>query len=229
MEFLQRRSVLVAIAFIIGFSIGLFIFGWWLTPVQYTGAGPQDLLPEYQEIYIQMAADLYSHDLNQERVREAFAIWPEADLTICAMAQTAATEGDQGSADRLTTIALILNGQGCTADMQVPAEEDGTANFLAILLVLLLLVLLGGAIYYFMRMRNGGGDNGVEETAMYTEAPEQAPAAAVEVGSPISIPTLHEATMPTTTRLVSKTRRENSWANAASAFLRQLGWTHPRM
>jgi hypothetical protein len=67
--------------------------------------------------------------------------------------------------------------------MQVPAEEDGTANFLAILLVLLLLVLLGGAIYYFMRMRNGGGDNGVEETAMYTEAPEQAPAAAVEVGA----------------------------------------------
>ncbi len=185
MEFLQRRSVLIAIAFIVGFSIGLFIFGWWLTPVQYSGAGPQDLLPDYQEIYIQMSADLYSHDLNQDRVRAAFAIWPEADLTICSMAQSAATEGDQGSADRLTTIALILNGQGCTPDMQAPAEESSSSNSLAILLVLLLLALLGGAIYYFMRMRNSGGDDsdGVEEQAGYTEAPEQAPAAMVETGA----------------------------------------------
>lgn len=176
MEILQRRSVLALVAFIVGFSIGLFVFGWWLTPVQYTGAGPQDLLPEYQEIYIQTVADLYSHDLNQERVRTAFAIWPEAPATICDMAQTTT---DQGEADRLTTVALILNGQGCTEEVLAPADEGGGVNYLAVLLVLLLMALLVAAVYYFTRMRTGG--NGEEDDLSTLEdSPAAAPLAMTE-------------------------------------------------
>ncbi|MCA9990287.1 MAG: hypothetical protein H6666_12990 [Ardenticatenaceae bacterium] len=162
MNMLQKRSVIAVVAFIVGFSIGLFIFGWWLTPVQYTGAGPQDLLPQYQQIYIQTVADLYSHDLNQDNVRAAFAIWPDADQAICQMVQSAT---DQGQADRLTTIALILNGQGCTPEVLAPAEEGGASSNLLLICFVLLLVIALLAAAYLLIMRRGGGDGGDEEMA----------------------------------------------------------------
>lgn len=162
MEILQRRTVIAVAAFILGFAIGLFVFGWWLTPLEYTGAGPQDLLEEYQEIYIQTVADLYSHDLNQDNVRNAFAIWPEADQKICQMAQE---QTDPGARDRLTTIALILNNEGCTdAAVAGAAEEEGGNNTLLILCLVLGIIAAGLVlIYLFFLNRGRGEDEGGDE------------------------------------------------------------------
>ncbi len=176
MGFLRKRSVLAVAAFILGFFVGLVIFGWGLTPVQYTGAGPQDLLLEYQQIYIQTVADLHSHDLNQENVTAAFVIWPEADQTICAMAQV--DPDQQGSAARLTAIAVILNGEGCTAAVLAPPEEEGGFNLLAICVVLFLMALLVGVIYYVFRLRGAPDDD--QETPPLQDEPEDFPLASVE-------------------------------------------------
>jgi len=163
MDMLQRRSVIAVIAFIVGFAIGLFIFGWNLTPLEFTGAGPQDLLPRYQEAYIRSVADLYSHDLNQERVREAFDIWPEAPAAICRMASAAPT---QPEAERLTTIALILNGVGCTPEVEGAAEEEGGSNLPLLCGLLLLALLVLGGLYYFFVRRPAGDDFDPRPTAV---------------------------------------------------------------
>ena len=52
------------ISFIVGLFIGLVVLGWWLWPVQWTDAGPNDLRPDAQETYLRMAIDSYT--LNQD-------------------------------------------------------------------------------------------------------------------------------------------------------------------
>jgi hypothetical protein len=43
-EQVQKHSFLsLLIALLVGFFIGLVIFGWWLTPVKYVDGGPQNL------------------------------------------------------------------------------------------------------------------------------------------------------------------------------------------
>jgi hypothetical protein len=150
------------ITFIAGFVIGLLIFGWWLTPVQYVGAGPQDLLDTYQQNYIRSSADLYAFDGNQTRAQGNFAIWDGADQKICEMA---ATTPDPADASRLTALATVLNGGGCdeatlanSATTGDAADAEGSSTFGTLLTICglgLLLLLLGGAIYWFMQQQGG--------------------------------------------------------------------------
>jgi hypothetical protein len=144
----ERPAIALAVAFIVGFIIGLVGFGWGLTPLEFTDAGPQDMLPEQQETYLRSLADLYSFDGNQARVREALAIWPEADQAACQMA---AQTLDPAEASRLTALAAVLNGAGCDATVVGPigeVEEEEGGGFLLICGLALLLLLILGAIYW---------------------------------------------------------------------------------
>ena len=59
-EQLNKPLVVGGVSFVIGVVIGLFVLGWWLFPVQWINAGPQDLRIEFQEIYLRMAIDSYT-------------------------------------------------------------------------------------------------------------------------------------------------------------------------
>lgn len=156
MALIQKRPLLAVLAaLILGFVIGLFLFGWWLTPLEYTGAGPQDMLPEYQQSYIRSLADLYAFDGNQTRVQEALRIWPEADQAACQMARETT---DPADATRLQAVAIILNGVGCDAVTPPAAEGEGagTNSLLLICGLGLVLAILVGAILLLMQRRGGG-------------------------------------------------------------------------
>ena len=71
----QRPGLTALVAFIAGLIIGLVVLGWGLFPVQYTGADPSGLFPEYQAIYVRNAAELYAFDNNQEKLRIALDGW----------------------------------------------------------------------------------------------------------------------------------------------------------
>lgn len=190
MNILRERPLLVTlIAFALGFAIGLFVFGWGLTPVQYTSAGPQDLLPSYQQAYLRSLADLYAFDGNQERVRSALQIWPEADQAACEMALASA---DPADATRLRALATIANGVGCdaagavadpaTGPVAAPAEEGGGSALLLICGLFVLLAALVGAILYVVQRQgtvsseqSSGGGYGATG-----EIPEAAPQLEVE-------------------------------------------------
>jgi hypothetical protein len=57
---LNRPLWIGIISFVVGLFIGLVVLGWWLWPVQWTDAGPDDLRIEYQEIYLRDAIDSYT-------------------------------------------------------------------------------------------------------------------------------------------------------------------------
>ncbi len=191
MEIINRRPGLAAlVAFIAGLIIGLVVLGWGLFPVQYSGADPSGLFPEYQAMFVRNAAELYSFDNNQDKLRNALSSW-QGDAIACELAQTSLDQFDQ---QRLVAAATIVNGAGCGSLAAVPgvqltpgataavpgvataalpgAAADEGGNSLPLLLGLLLLALLGAAAFYVWNRRRalmeGAGD---EVEALSGEAP----------------------------------------------------------
>jgi hypothetical protein len=186
MDNAQTRSIVfLVIAFIVGWAVGLFIFGWWLTPVQYEGAGPQHLLKSDQDIYLIALADLYSFDNNQARVQEALGDWPEADQAICQLANETT---DAALTARLNALATVLNQSGCAPLGAPPPEEDG-GGILGILVavcgIIALLAVALGAIYLVWQRRSG--DSGEAPAPSYDDSPVITPVSAdVDAGQQIT-------------------------------------------
>lgn len=153
-----NRSVLVGLgAFIVGFFIGLFVFGWGLTPIEYTDGGPQHLSETDQELYLITLARLYSIDNNQEHVRNALGRWDEASTAVCDLAGQFRPVNPP-EAQRLDALALVMDPQGCSgAAAPAPGEETadeeggGLGGVLTVLALILLFVLIIGLIMYALR------------------------------------------------------------------------------
>lgn len=180
----NRPLYVILGAFVLGFIIGLVVFGWGLTPVTYTGAGPQDLLPQYREAYIRNLADLYSFDGNQERVRNTLDIWADAPSFACQMS---ASSGDPADSARLQALATVLNGTGCVGVSTTPIattegseEGGGTTGFLLICaLGLILAILLGAIALLWQRQQSpspkGSGSGFGQKGQMPMSAPSVTP------------------------------------------------------
>lgn len=188
MDIINRRPGLVAlIAFIAGLIIGLVVLGWGLFPVQYAGADPSGLFPEYQASYVRNAAELYAFDNNQEKLRNALSAWG-GDVVACEMAQTSLDPADQ---QRLVAAATIVNGTGCgalaapgtlsspvpgstslaTAAIPGTSADEGGSGLLPLLLLGLLLLLLLLAIFYVWNRRRMLMDSATsEEGVAYSNA-----------------------------------------------------------
>ncbi|MCP4421088.1 MAG: hypothetical protein GY805_31130, partial [Chloroflexi bacterium] len=134
MDFVKNRPELsVLISFIAGLVIGTTLFGWYLFPVEWTGAGPRDLGQAEQDVYLQTIADAYSHQPGDTSiVTDALASWPDAAEAICDLRSRADDLGDQ---QRLDAIARVKSGgQECgalpavgadgTQPIPEPAEDD---------------------------------------------------------------------------------------------------------
>lgn len=101
----SRRKVLgvgLTIGLILGIGSGLFL-GWIVWPVGYSGE-----VSISQAIYVEMVADLFSFDRNQERTRRAMD-WPDAAAATCAMMSQSA---DEGQRVRLWMVLLVM-GEDC--------------------------------------------------------------------------------------------------------------------
>ena len=179
MEMIKKQPELaVLVAFVAGLAIGLFVLGWGLFPVEWTGAGPQDMAEADQARYIRAVADLYSFQGDQQKVREALGGWG-GDVAAC---QLAATSADPAEVARLEAVASVVSGQpGCGAivggDTAVtptePAEEDG-GSFGTLLLLGLLFLFLLAAIIFVINRRNALATGDVARPG-YSDIPDTAP------------------------------------------------------
>ncbi len=178
MDIKANRFIIVgAAAFIVGWAIGLFLFGWRIWPVEYTGAFPENLTSSYQDGYIVGFADLYSFDNDIGRVQEAFKDWPEAPQVICEMADTTVVSGEEA---RLKAIASLLVDGGC-ADLDVSlaasdADDGGGSlgNIVLIcgLLALLLVVVVAIFLVWQRRKSQPGGLATLGRDGMTGSVPE---------------------------------------------------------
>jgi hypothetical protein len=174
-----RKYWLVAAAFIGGLILGL-IFAWLVWPVEWTDATPAQLDPAYQEVYVNMTAELYSLNGNADMVQQALGGWG-GDVVACNLASTTADAAERA---RLEAVATVTNGAGCagiTTDATVE-EGGGSNNALFIALgLLLLLALIVAAIFYLLSRRNQVTDQPESQDLTYEELPESAPDA---IGEP---------------------------------------------
>jgi hypothetical protein len=179
MEMIKKQPGLaVLVAFIVGLVIGLVVLGWGLWPVQWTGAGPQDMAEADQARYISAVADLYSFQGDQEKVREALGGWG-GDVAACRLA---AASPDPAEVARLEAVASVVSGQpGCSAILEgdtavTPTDttEEGGSSFSTLLLLGLLFLFLMAAIIFVINRRNalGAGDGA---RPGYTDIPDTAP------------------------------------------------------
>jgi len=168
-----KNPILVgAIAFVLGWAVGLFVFGWWLTPIEYSGATASDLSPEAQQQVVAMSAELYSLNKDAAMAQQSLSGWG-GDAVACEMATQTA---DPTQAQKLTDVATAVNGTGCTGAEAVeqPAEEDSSLSTVFLLGLLLLFIL--GAVWVLIRRRNDMLDGGSDtpETVFGT-VPDEGP------------------------------------------------------
>ena len=190
MDFVKDRPGLsILITFIAGLIIGTVLFGWYLFPVEWTGAGPRDLEPAQRDVYLQTIADAYSlQPGNTSIVTDALASWPDAATAVCELRGRTA---DPAAQERLNAIAIVKSGgQACgalpavgadgTQPVVPPAEED--SNLGTILALLLLLALVGAGIVVVLNRRNSmmAEDDNVD--TYYDNMPESAPTVVNEEG-----------------------------------------------
>ena len=251
MDIINKRPGLTAlVAFIAGLIIGLVVLGWWLFPVQYTGVDPSGLVPEYQAIYVQNAAELYAFDNNQEKLRAALSGWG-GDAVAC---QLAATSTDQGAQARYVAAATLVNGQGCTGlaapvpgataglpTAAVPgteaATEEGGSNLLPLLLLGFLLILLVAAIFYVWNRRRALVDSVEPGAPEYTTTapvaksarPTMSSAAAVTGGAAAAATVAEPVAVPIARFRTAYTRGHDTYddsfsiENAGGDFLGECG------
>ena len=236
-------------AFLVGWFIGLVLFGWFIWPVEWTDATPAQLSPQYQQAWVKMVSDLYSFNGNAEMVQQALGGWSgdvTGDEVACSMA---ASSSDPAERARLEAAASVVNGgAGCggvaalppteggeavdtEAGSGTPAEEEGglPSWVLPAFLLLLLLGLVVAAIVWVLYRRNEASEASVSvepvldddyaRTAAAAVAAQEVRAAADDDVSTVPIARFH------TTYTYGNDAYDDSFSieNANSEFLGECG------
>ena len=106
-----RRSYLALAAlpaFVVGAVFGLVILGWWVWPVQFIDADLSQVRPEQQAFVIELAADLYAFDHNDERAARVMA-WDDGTV-VC---RVFVAEEEPAAKIRLSYLVMLIKGEPC--------------------------------------------------------------------------------------------------------------------
>ena len=172
-EQFKNPVVTGVVSFVVGVLIGLVVFGWWLFPVKWVDATPNELSYDYKVEYMRASIEAFGFngDITQANTRFASL----GDDAINALNDVAAAPGNIPP-ELINSFRVTVTGQ---APAEVPIPTEGTASpeessggeslvlkLIPFLCVLGVLVVGGGAAYYFLRMRGGfGGSDAAERPA----------------------------------------------------------------
>lgn len=196
-EQLRKPLVMGIAAFILGLIIGLVVLGWWLWPVEWTDAAPEDLRPDAQVDYLRMVIDSYALRQNAAEAQVRYAALGEDGPEALAAIQTnpapltpdaIAAFSAAVQAGPLPPLAETAPAVGTPEAGVIPEEEPAERSVLGWVLpvmcivTLLLLAALGAVLLMRGRVRLGGRGQeqameGTEEAIMtdYTAAGEEPP------------------------------------------------------
>jgi len=138
------------ISFVIGLFIGLVVLGWWLWPVQWTDAGPSDLRPEFQEIYLRMAIDSYT--LNQDAAEAQQRIAEVGENAEVILGEIAANPETQNTES--VQAFLLFTGAEPTEELTPVTEEEPSLARKWLPWLCLITLLLAGALVAVFLIRN---------------------------------------------------------------------------
>jgi len=156
-EQLNKPVVLGSVSFVGGLIIGLVVLGWWLWPVNWTDAGPEQLRAEFQEVYLRMAADVYT--LHQDPLAAQQRIREVGPATTEILEKIAANPGLQNP----DSVQALLGFSGgvpiaqVTGTPEAPQGSAGLARTFLPIMCLITFLLAGGLVAAFLLRNRIGG------------------------------------------------------------------------
>jgi len=148
----MKNPVTVGIVgFLLGIFVGLVILGWWLWPVEWINATPEQLSPEWQEKYLRMTIEAYGQNGDVSKAQERYAaLGPGASIILEDVSL------DPGDISPEVITAFTNEVSAAT----VPTQDEQPRNWLTILIPLICVLLLVAAafvVYMFMIRKKGEG------------------------------------------------------------------------
>lgn len=138
---------------VIGFFVGLVIFGWWLTPVQWTDASPKDLYEAGRVEYLRMAIDSYSITSDAATATQR---WNSlGDQAEAAMALVDASPAPQNPAN-IVAFKAAVNATG-EAGEGSESTGGGGSTFLLYGACFVTAILIVALLAMFLFRRSGSG------------------------------------------------------------------------
>lgn len=162
-----QNTMLTALAAILGFVVGLFIFGWWLTPPGFRDAGPEHLEGLHLDYYVQGLNAMYGASNNSDLLRHALCYDDDFEAVNNRLAAlNSDTENPNPAlAGQYDSVVNIVNGDGGCETFRTnnPPQDAGLlggslGTLLSICLGALILLGLIGLLYYLMRQRSANGE-----------------------------------------------------------------------
>ncbi|GAB4579247.1 MAG: hypothetical protein Fur0022_19850 [Anaerolineales bacterium] len=156
-DMLKNPTIAGVGGLVLGFVIGLFIFGWWLTPLEWVDAGPVDLRPDARVDYLRMAIDSYSITSNATEAQNRWMALGEAAGP--TLAEIEANPAPQNPSN-IVAFKAAVGATTPTGETPVtPAEEGGGgANLLIYLACFVTAVLAVALLAMYLFRRSGTGE-----------------------------------------------------------------------
>jgi hypothetical protein len=177
-EYLKRPLVIGILCFVAGLVIGLVVLGWWLFPVQWTDASPQELHPGYQDWWLQMSIISYNATLNAINAQEQYkALGDAADDTMARLKANPQGMDPNAISQYEAVVSTNPPVQPATAAPGVtptatPAKT-GKSNLTTLLIVMCVVTLLVGAgllVFFILQSRKKAGGPEPEAQLPSTDA-----------------------------------------------------------
>ncbi|RLT48606.1 MAG: hypothetical protein DWI64_03695, partial [Chloroflexi bacterium] len=147
---LGDMRIVIGGALLAGLLVGWMLLGWWLVPVQWVNAGPVQLNPVYQTLWVQMAADSYSVTLNEEDARNRIGLLQEQSANALKRA-LGNTQGSQQA--RIADLQVVI--ENAPAKPAANASASAAISMGVVLPAVLAVMVLVGAVGFvaWSRMR----------------------------------------------------------------------------
>ena len=157
---LDRPVSVGAAAFVAGLFIGLVVLGWWLWPVQWKDAGPEDLRTEFKETYLRMAIDAYTvnQDTNQAQSRLQ-EVGPQATELLAAI-EASPGQQNPGSIQAMLALAGVAPPAPGTTPAATPAAgapRSGTTTLILVMCGVTFLLFAALVVAFLVRNKISPG------------------------------------------------------------------------
>ena len=164
-DMLREPRTLAIAAFVGGLIVGLVVLGWWLFPVSWQDASPEQLRPDLRSDYLRAAIDSYTLDPDDnDALARVDALGNAVDETMLAVASNPGSQ----SVESIAHFQQLLGGGQATGGgetdggVTTPEGEQGglfsTGSLLLTMCGITLVLGLALAAIYVVRSRVGSDD-----------------------------------------------------------------------
>jgi hypothetical protein len=159
-EYSKRPLVIGILSFVVGIIIGLVVLGWWLWPVQWYDASPEQLEAGWQDMWLEMSIHTYNATGDAASAKVQYdALGDYADDTL-ARVQANPKGIDPNLLSQYSAVVGATTQVSPGVTPTTPPAEGGKKSITTLLIVMCVVTLLVGAaivVYFVLQGRKKAG------------------------------------------------------------------------